>query len=330
MKLLYLLLISSLAAATSLDAQTARLKFQKLKPLPYGRYDMAYATDGELIYLIGGSGHRQNLNSDIFTYLVKYGTWLKLRTGLPFENRKKGAAVFLPTQNRIYLIGGVGEYQPDYAPSRNQAYLLKDIEYIDTRTKRLEKWGPNQHRAASVGVSTWNGKLYMFGGAKVANDERFGFNYLADFNELDPLSGEWKSLPSMPHAKETQGCIIDGILYTFGGFNGATFREIHGYDLAKGEWRKIGDLPNPLRSHVVTSWKNFVFLIGDVTKQDYLAIYDTSTGETREFKTNMNGHSRGACVINDKLYVFGGLLFSTNNATKDTLFVLDLKELFNK
>lgn len=330
MKILYLLLISSLATAASLGAQTARLKFQKLKSLPYGRYDMAYATDGELIYLIGGSGHRQNLNSDIFTYLVKYETWLKLRTGEPFESRKRGTAVFLPTQNRIYLLGGVGEYQSENNPSRNQEYLLKDIEYIDTRTKRLEKWGPNQHRAASVGLATWDGKLYLFGGARGGKDTSFGFNYLADFNELDPLTGEWKTLPSMQHAKETQGCIIDGILYTFGGFNGATFSEIHGYNLAEGEWRKIGDLPSPIRSHVVTSWKNFVFLIGDVIRQDYLAIYDTSTGETREFKTNMNGHSRGACVIDNKLYVFGGLLFSANNTTKDTLFVLDLNELFNK
>lgn len=295
--------------------------------MPKGKYDMSYASDGEILYIIGGSGHRRDFSGEIFTYYAKYEIWLRLRTEKWLEPQKKATAVYYSPQHRVYVFGGVGEYEPERSAVRYVEYLLPEISYIDAKTKRWEVWGENQHEGANVGVSTWKDKIYLFGGSIGTQDPSKGLGYLADVHEFDPRDGSWKALPDMPYAKETPGCIIDGILYTFGGYNGSSFQDISALDLKQARWRSLGNLPVALSGHVVVPWKKYAILIGDNRKLNYLAIYDTETGKVQEFKTNIKGHSRGACVIGEKLYVFGGLLFSEKNSTRDSLFELDLSVL---
>ena len=44
-----------------------------LKSLPKGRFDMAFADDGQILYLIAGQAHRHNFTNDIFTDYVING-----------------------------------------------------------------------------------------------------------------------------------------------------------------------------------------------------------------------------------------------------------------
>lgn len=305
--------------------QEDRLEFDRLKSLPKGRFDMAFASDGELLYILGGQAHRQNFTDDIYTYYARYRKWLKLRTGRPLELQAKSSAVFVPEHQRIYLLGGVGELSTTQSSTRYAEYLLPDIYYIDTQSKRLERLGTNLHEGAKVGLASWKGRLYLFGGSiGIMKSENNGEGYLNTLHEFDPLLGKWKRLPDMPVGKETQGCIIDGQLYTFGGFNGGRFQDVHAYDIEKETWRKAGRFSAPISNHVVVAWKDYAIIIGHREKINYLAIYDTKTSTIKEFETNIRGHSRGACVIDGKLYVFGGLLYIDSNSTRAALFELDL------
>lgn len=308
-------------------AQPDRLKFKRLKSMPRGKYDMAYASDGQLLYLIGGAEHRRNLSNNIFTYHTKYRRWLKLRTGKEMEPHRMGSAVYYAPQERIYLFGGVGEFEPERSAVRFVDYQIPAVRFMDSRSKRWSNWGENQHQGAKLGLQYWKEKIYLFGGSKVGKVPDLGYGFLATVHEFDPRTASWRSLPDMPHAKETQGCIIDGVLYTFGGFNGSAFRQIHALDLARGQWTLVGNLPSALQGHVVVAWKKYAIIIGDQRRQNYLAVYDTESGQLKEFKTNMKGHSRGACVVNGKLYVFGGLVFVRKKSVRNTLFELELEEL---
>ncbi len=298
--------------------------------MPKGKYDMAFATDGEVLFLIGGSGHRKDLSKDIFTYYAKYEKWLKLRTGLTLEPQKMSTAIFYAPQNRIYLFGGIGKFEPERSATRYVEYLLPDIKYIDAKTKRGGTYGHNRHEGAKVAVASGGGKIYLFGGAIGNRDPAQGVGYLNTVHEFDPRENSWRELPNMPQAKETQGCIISDVLYTFGGYNGGPFQDIQALDLQKGRWESLGMLPRPISGHTVVAWKQFAILIGDKKRSNYLAIYNTLTRELTEYRTNIKGHSRGACVIDDQLYVFGGLLYSERNSTRESLFTLDLKLLHQK
>lgn len=321
MRSLFLLLVL-IVSTEVLVGQERLLAFDRLKSLPKGRFDMAFASDGQFLYVIAGQAHRRKFTNDIFTYYVRYRKWLKLRTEWPPERQAKSSAVFIPEQERIYLLGGVGELASDRASTNYEEYLLPDIYYIDTQTKRLERLGTNLHEGAKIGLASWKGKLYLFGGSIGSKDK--GLRYLDSFHEFDPLQGKWKNLPNMPFAKETQGCIINGQLYTFGGFNGGTFQDVHAYDIEKQIWKKAGRFSRPIVNHVVVAWKDYAIIVGRKDKINYLAIYDTKTGRIQEFETNIRGHSRGACVMDDKLYVFGGLLYTDSNSTRDAMFELDL------
>lgn len=292
--------------------------------MPKGKFDMAFATDGEALYLIGGSGHRRDLSKDIYTYYAKYDKWLKLQTEFTLEPQKMSTALYYAPQNRIYLFGGIGEFEPERSATRFVEFLLPDVTYIDTNTKRAGIFGKSQHEGARVAAAAWNGKIYLFGGSVRHADPARKLGYLNVVHEFDPRDGSWRSLPPMPQPKETQGCIIDHVLYTFGGYNGGSINDILTLDLRTLEWKAKGQLPRPLSGHVVVAWKKYAVLVGDKRHTNYLAIYNTETGEIKEFKTNIKGHSRGACVIDDTLYVFGGLLFTEKNSTREALYALNL------
>lgn len=292
--------------------------------MPKGKYDMAFATDGEALYLFGGSGHRKDLSKHIYTYYAKYDKWLKLRTEFSLEPQKMSTAVYYPPENRIFLFGGIGEFEPERSATRFVEFLIPDITFLDTKTKRAGKFGKTKHEGANIAGAVWNGKIYLFGGAIGHTDPARGLGYLDAVHEFDPRDGSWRDLPPMPQPKETQGCIIDNVLYTFGGYNGGSINDILTLDLQDLKWEVKGRLPRPVSGHVVVAWKQYAIVVGDRRQTNYLAIYNTETGETKEFKTNIKGHSRGACVINDKLYVFGGLLYTEKNSTREALFELDL------
>lgn len=314
----------------SLIAQPKSLRFQRLKSMPKGKYNMAFASDGEIFYLIGGSGHRKDLSDDIFTYYAKYKIWLKLRTEHKLEPQKMATAVYYPPLQRIYVFGGVGELEPKRSAVRYVEYLLPNIRYIDVNTKRWEIGSENPHPGANIGVTTWKEKMYLFGGSVGTEDPSMSFQYLDTVHEFDPRTSTWKELPGLPYAMETQGCIIDGVLYTFAGFNGGSFQEIYALDLEVLQWKKVSSFPYALSGHVVVPWKRYAIIIGDKRRLNYLAVYDTVSGAIKEFKTNIKGHSRGACIIDGKLYVAGGLLFTEKNSTRETLFELDLEVLEKK
>lgn len=292
--------------------------------MPKGKYDMAFATDGDILYLIGGSGHRKDLSKDIYTYHAKYDKWLKLRTEFTLEPQRMSTALYFAPQHRIYLFGGIGEFEPERSATRYVDYLLPDINYIDAKTKRGGTLGQNRHEGAKVAAASWNGKIYLFGGSIRHTDPSRGLGYLNTVHEFDPEDNSWRELPPMPETMETQGCIIENKLYTFGGYNGKSSAEIQVLNLQSQSWKSEGYLPRPLSGHVVVAWRQYAILIGDTRQTNYLAIYNTQTGVISEYRTNMKGHSRGACIIDDKLYVFGGLLFTEKNSTREALFELDL------
>ena len=69
-----------------------------------------------------------------------------------------------------------------------------------------------------------NEKIYLFGG-NYFDDNLDDYIYSNRLYVFDPLDESWVRL-DMPVAVNTNGVIVDGILYTFGGYNGSVLSDI--------------------------------------------------------------------------------------------------------
>ena len=77
------------------------------------------------------------------------------------------------------------------------------------------------------GSAVWEGKFIYLVGMEM--------DIQTEFIKFDPFNNsglDWLTAGS----KQTSGKVIDGILYTFGGYNGAVSTSIHAYDIEQFIW----------------------------------------------------------------------------------------------
>ena len=111
----------------------------------------------------------------------------------------------------------------------------------------------------------------------------------------------------MPRGMETDGGIIDGNLYLFGGFDGKALRWVYKYNIEEQRWTKIKSLKKPLSDYALVQYGQYFIMVGDYSRNNQLIVYDTKTESATYFKTNLQGRRFGASIIEDNLYVFGGI-----------------------
>ena len=70
----------------------------------------------------------------------------------------------------------------------------------------------------------------------------------------------------LPIRAQTRGEIVNGVLYTFGGYigNSRSSKEIHSYNIAKDEWKYIGDMPSRLSDNRSFISNQSTDIIGDL------------------------------------------------------------------
>jgi len=97
---------------------TLKLHFDPLQSMPQDTYGMAYVSDGEYIYSIGGGGNILGETNDILAYHIKSNQWEKF-----------------PTNNQIKpFTFGWGVYLDEELPQKN----LKFLDPIFTKRSMLE------------------------------------------------------------------------------------------------------------------------------------------------------------------------------------------------
>lgn len=288
--------------------------------LPVGLYEMGYATDGKIIFSVGGSTFLGNLRQpvgEIYLYSPFGGDWQKGRfTDKPMV-KGPASSVYLPGFNWLVSTGF-----PEVQRGDIQSFPL---EVLDLRTYTITYLRTAPYWAVGSGIVHWNGKIYVFGGVGIEEDGSSRFsNQLMSY---DPTSGRWEDLHAMPGRRMTYGVVVGNNLYTFGGFDGErSYADIWRYDFENNYWETVGYLPYPSSHFSVSQKYPYVFLTNVGNKKNIIGRVDIRDGSFREFETWVTVTSPGSAVIGDHLYIFGGSWDDGRSASNKT-FKIPLEEL---
>ena len=269
------------------------LTFSTVQDMVRKKCNFAYTNDGRYLYAIAGkkpSPFNDYFLSDIIQrYDPKEDRWIDLTDGL--IPRNNGAAEYIDELNSLFILNGNTYTNTSYTDT---------IERFNLSTMSLEYRTGNPYPVTRGGTAAWNGKIYVFGGSNTDG-------YSKRFYEYDPESDIWTRLPDMPEPKETQGEIINGVLYVFGGTNYFNSKKIHAYDIHSGTWSYLGDLPQVATGYAITGSDPFIWIIGSKEDLNFIGSFDTRNQEFSRYYSNLIGRQCGGTeVVNDELIVFGG------------------------
>ena len=229
--LLFCLLSSSLFAQESWTTITP-----KTEATP--RHENSFVECEGKLYSLGGRGERP-----VDEYDPKTNTWTKLADA-PMEIHHFQAISY---QGEIWVVGALTGKYPHETPIPN---IL--IFNPKTKTWRDGPTLPKDRMRGSAGVFVRNNKIYLVCGIQDGHFDGF----VRWFDELDPKTGTWKSLPSAPRARDhVSAALVGDRLYLAGGRTSyakigkvleLTNNEIDYYDFKTNSWTTIeAEIPTP-------------------------------------------------------------------------------------
>jgi N-acetylneuraminic acid mutarotase len=300
------------------------LKFTDLKDIPIDLVWPATVTDGKYIYAINGQRSYNGTFSDgIFKYDPENESWALISKAA--GAKLQSTAAYVPADGHAYLFGGIN-------PENRVSPFVKSIDLKTGEVQMLD--GINTSAAANSFSAEWNGKIYIWGGTEYGRPGGEG-HAVASLYSFDPKSKTFSQLADMPQPGEISGTIVNGIIYTFGGYEAfltTRYKNINTYNIATNTWSTATQLPASLSSNAVAAVGNLIFVVGDYNKGTFLGYYNTITNKFTQLKSNMKARrGAGAVVIGNKLYVLGGkssYYRSVGGGTK-SIQVADISAILN-
>ena len=226
------------------------------------RHECSFVQAGDKFYLFGG---RENSSSlDVYNYQVK--TWSTISNSAPQEFNHFQA---LEHKGLIWVIGAFKTNTfPNEAPADN-VYAYNPVEDVWIQGPEI----PAGRKRGSAGLVVYNDKFYVIAGNTIGHNGGF----IDWFDEFDPVTGEWTSLPNAPRARDHfHAAVIGDKLYVAGGRlsggDGGTFApliaEVDVYDFTTQTWSTVADLPTPRAAASVAAFENELYVIGGEIQVD--------------------------------------------------------------
>ncbi len=267
-------------------------------PMPTPRQLLASASDGKLVYAVGGSDGTADL-ATVEAYDPAADTWTTM-PALPEPRSDFGVAV---TDARLVAVGGTSGGRP-----------LKSVSALDLTTATwtdLPDLGTARHGVAVAAVGK---TVYAIGGATGAGDGQPTSS--AEALRLAPRipqpAAQWRSLPDAPTPRlMTAWTVLDDKIWLIGGIReGETLQSVETYDPRTQQWQQQPSLPIPLNHAAAATYRGEVVVIGGATdtitqaSDKVFALRDNTWVELPSLQ-----HARAApaaAVVDDKLVVVGG------------------------
>jgi N-acetylneuraminic acid mutarotase len=267
-------------------------------PIPTPRQMLAAASDGKLVYTVGGTNGNADLVA-VEAYDPAAKTWTKL-PDLPQPRSDLGVAI---ADRRLVAAGG-----------QSAGQVLKSVAVFDLSTKTwdgLPDMGTARHGMAvdAVGKS-----IYAVGGSTAVGDDQV--TATAEALQLPPRlaqpAAQWRSLPDAPTPRlMTAWTVLGDKIWIMGGLrDGVALQTVESYDPRTGAWQAQPPLPVPLHHAAAATYRNEVVVLGGASG-------DLTQASTKVFALRGGNwvelaglsHARAApvaAVVGDKLVVAGG------------------------
>ncbi|MGH3136277.1 MAG: Kelch repeat-containing protein [Gaiellaceae bacterium] len=281
------ILVAFVAAAT---AGAAARDWEERAPMPVPRTEVAAATLGSEIVVLGGLTLDRGASRRVDAYSPELDRWRRL-PDLPIGIHH---AMAVAEEPRLYVLGGYtaqgvplrtafvlerGRWRalprmpfPRAAAGAGMAArrivvaggvgaagrLARNTLSFDLRSRR---WSvvvgptPREH----LGVAGYRGVVYAVGGRTAGLDTN-----LLDFESYRPGERAWRRLAPVPDSRGGTGAAaVAGLVVSAGGEEpDGTIAEVLAYRIAERRWARLADLPTPRHGVGVAALGGRIFVIG--------------------------------------------------------------------
>ena len=299
-QVLFPALLTGLLLIFSGSIAIAQLNFTSFSEMPKEASGMSYCSDGHHIYAFNGANPPL---SSAWKYDPVKDEWTVLSEKL---SKKWGAnAVHIPGTEEILIFNG--RMYADKETGTKSTQLNTRIESFNTRTGEIRQLGENPYPRYGAGAAWHQGKIIVFGGANSVYSQKKE-SYSAEVFEMDPQTLAFEKLTELPEPSQTQGAIIDEVLYVIGGYQaGISLATIYAFNLKTGQWSDAGEAPHGLSGHTVTQVGSELWILGGTEDLYHAGRFKTCSWEYESMSANLFGRKfAGTAVAGDMLFTFGG------------------------
>ena len=266
-------------------------------PIPTPRQMLAAASDGKLMYAVGGTNGTDLPTVEAYDPAAK--TWMPL-PALPKARSDLGATI---ADGRLVILGGVSSGQ-----------VLKSASTFDLMTKTWTGLPDMATARHGMAVAVVQQSVYAIAGSTTVDDNDVIVS--AEALKLPPRktqpASQWRALPDAPTARLMMAsAVLKDKIWIMGGLrDGAALTTVESYEPRAGVWQSGPPLPIPLHHAAAAAYRGEVVILGGTSD-------NITTGSNKVFVLRGGNwvelpsltHARAApaaAVVGDKLVVAGG------------------------
>ncbi|OBB92223.1 serine/threonine-protein kinase [Mycobacterium sp. 852002-40037_SCH5390672] len=267
-------------------------------PIPTPRQMLAAASDGKLVYAVGGSNGTTDL-ATVEAYDPAAKSWTRL-PDLPQPRGDLGVAI---ADRRLVAAGG-----------QSAGQVLKSVSVLDLTTNAwtgLPDMGTARHGMAVDAVGQ---AVFAIGGSSEVGDGQATSSAEAlqlPARRIQPVA-QWRSLPDAPTPRlMTAWTVLDDKIWIMGGLrDGVAQSTVESYDPRAGAWQTQPPLPVPLHHAAAATYHGEVVVLGGASSdltQASTKVFALRGGKWIELPSLTHPRAAlAAAVVGDKLVVVGG------------------------
>jgi N-acetylneuraminic acid mutarotase len=156
--------------------------------------------------------------------------------------------------------------------------------------------------------------------------------------EYDTLHDTWIKRNNMLFAKANFSlCSMNDRVYSFGGLSTSQvpLDIVEHFDIAENKWTYFGKMPTPFVAGCVVNQGEHFYVLGgrnglDLGRHDTCYMFTPSLAEWTEIDRMLVGRFNfGACVLSEKIFVFGGQRYDESEENYFTREALDSVEIYD-
>ncbi|ORA08385.1 serine/threonine-protein kinase [Mycobacterium arosiense] len=267
-------------------------------PIPTPRQMLAAASDGKLVYAVGGSTGTTDL-ATVEAYDPTAKRWTRL-PDLPQPRGDLGAAI---ADRRLVAVGG-----------QSAGQVLKSVSVFDLTTNAWAGLPDMAIARHGMAVDAVGEAVFAIGGSSEVGDGQATSSAEAlqlPARRIQPAA-QWRSLPDAPTPRlMTAWTVLDDKIWIVGGLrDGVALATVESYDPRSGDWQAQPPLPVPLHHAAAASYHGEVVVLGGATSdltQASTKVFALRGGKWIELPNLTHARAAlAAAVVGDKLVAVGG------------------------